>query len=172
MQQGEPMSIRESAKDCAPSRRRIAVTVLVLLALLVAAPVHASADLVLIPDPVTLISLIVLFIVIIFPLNALIYRPIFVTLDERHARTVGAREKAAELSEEADEVLARYRIEIAGARSVAEQSRKQAVAIAREEQARVTGGRTLRGGAASRTGSLCVELFSGTGAFRDGRSCT
>ena len=138
MHQGKPVSIRKSAKDCAPRRRRVAVTLLVLLALLAAAPVYAAADLVLVPTPVTLISLIVLFIVAIFPLNALIYRPIFATLDERHARTAGAREKAAELSEEADQVLSRYRREISEARSVAEQSRKEAVERAREEQARVT----------------------------------
>ena len=138
MQQGEPVSIRESARNRVPVRRRMAVAMLVLLTFLVAAPVYAAADLVLIPDPVTLIALIVLFIVITFPLNALIYKPIFATLDERHARTTGARDKAAELSQEADEVLSRYRREIAEARSVAEQGRKAAVEKAREEQARVT----------------------------------
>lgn len=138
MQQGKPMSSQESAKACSPIHRRLAATAFVLLALTVAAPVYAADGLVLIPSPLTLISLIVLFIVVIFPLNALIFRPIFATLDERHARTTGARDKAAELSQEADEILARYRREIAEARSVAEQGRKDAVERAREEQARVT----------------------------------
>lgn len=138
MQQGQPRSISKRAILRVPRDRFIAAAMLMALGLVVALPVHAASDLVLIPELQTLIPLLVLFIVIIFPLNALIFRPVFNTLDERNRRTSGAREKADEISQEADEVLARYRRELAAARSAAEQSRREVVETAREEQVRVT----------------------------------
>ena len=103
-----------------------------------AAPAHASADLVLIPSPLVLLSLLVLFIALVFPMNALIFKPIFNTLDERHRRTVGAREQSAEVSRQADEVLQHYRSEIKAARAAAEKTRRESVDVARKEQARLT----------------------------------
>ena len=103
-----------------------------------AAPVQAAAELVLIPSPFVLISLLVLFVALIFPLNALIFRPIFDTLDERLRRTAGAREQSEEVSRRADDVLQRYRSELQAARAAAERTRRESVEQARTEQARLT----------------------------------
>ncbi len=139
MHSGQLVPISKEAKSrVLRARRPIAVALCLLMGMLAAGSVQASADLVLIPSPPTLISLIVLFIVLIFPLNALIFRPVFQTLDERDRRIAGARERADEVSKEADEVFDRYRTELSSARSAAEQSRREAVENAREEQARVT----------------------------------
>ena len=138
MQQGQPRSISKRALRRAPRDRFMAAIMFAVLILLAAGSAQAASDLVLIPDLWTLIPLLVLFIVIVFPLNALIFRPVFATLDEREQRTSGAREKADEISKEADEVLTRYRTELASARSAAEQARRQVVETAREEQTRIT----------------------------------
>lgn len=139
MRNGQPAPISEETKSrFLRARRSIAGALLLLMGILAAESAQASADLVLIPSPLTLISLIVLFIVLIFPLNALVFRPVFETLDERDRRIAGARERADEVSKEADEVFHRYRTELSAARSAAEQSRREAVETAREEQARVT----------------------------------
>lgn len=138
MQPGQTRSMSQRTLERVPRHRFVAASLLGALGLVVPRAVEAASDLVLIPDPWTLISLLVLFLVIIFPLNALIFRPVFATLDERSQRTTGAREKADEISREADEVLARYRTELAAARAAAEQSRRQVVEAAREEQVRIT----------------------------------
>lgn len=104
-----------------------------------AEPARAAGDLVLIPSPLILISLLVLFIVLIFPLNALIFKPIFNTLDERDRQTTGAREESAEIARKADEILQRYRSELHAARLSAEKARRESVETARKEQARLTG---------------------------------
>lgn len=139
MRNGHPAPISQEAQSrVSRMRRSMFFAGLLLMGVLVAGSAQASADLVLIPSPLTLISLLVLFIVLVFPLNALVFRPIFNTLDERDRRTAGAREQADEVSKQADEILNRYRTELSAARSVAEQSRREAVENAREEQARVT----------------------------------
>lgn len=139
MRNGQLLPISKEAKSRAlRARRPFAVAFLLVMGVLAAGNAQASADLVLIPSPLTLISLLVLFVVLVFPLNALVFRPIFDTLDERERRTAGARERADEISKQADEVLGRYRTELSAARSAAEQGRREAVEHAREEQARVT----------------------------------
>ena len=107
--------------------------------MVLAEPARAAGDLVLIPSPMILISLLVLFVILIFPLNALIFKPIFNTLDERDRQTVGAREESAEVARKADEVLQRYRSELRAARLAAEKARRESVEVARKEQARLTG---------------------------------
>ena len=109
-----------------------------LMILLVSTPAHAAADLVLIPSLPVLVSLLVLFVILIVPLNVLIFKPILDVLEERERRTSGARERSDEIAREADEVLARYRSELAAARSEAEKTRREAVDRAREEQQRQT----------------------------------
>ena len=139
MRNGHPAPISQEAKSRVwPMRRSMFLAWTLLMGVLVAGSAQASADLVLIPSPPTLISLLILFILLVFPLNALVFRPIFATLDERDRRTAGAREQADEVSKQADEILDRYRTELSAARSVAEQSRREAVENARDEQARVT----------------------------------
>jgi F-type H+-transporting ATPase subunit b len=93
----------------------------------------SEGDLVLFPDPVMLAILIALFLLLVYPLNQLIFRPIFRVLDERDAKIAGTREKAEKLFTEADEVLARYEGSVREVRAEAEQARKQVLGVARSD---------------------------------------
>jgi F-type H+-transporting ATPase subunit b len=75
--------------------------------------------------------LIALFLVLIYPVNMLIFKPIFRVLDERDAKIAGTREKAENLFAEADEVLARYEGSVREVRAEAESARKQVLVAAR-----------------------------------------
>lgn len=103
-----------------------------------AGPAMASGDLVLIPDPKVLGILIVAFAILIFPLNALLFKPIFTALDARAERIQGARERSGQIQEEADAVLTRYESAIRQARSEAETQRQAQRERARDEQAELT----------------------------------
>jgi F-type H+-transporting ATPase subunit b len=139
------MEMREDRVDSEVDRRlRIratapmwlpTTTLLTLIAL--AAPEHAyaSENLVLIPEPQMLIAMVILFVALVFPVNALIFKPIFRALDERANRISGARQRADHIAADADSVLARYDDSIRAARAGAEASRKQAITEARTEQA-------------------------------------
>jgi len=75
--------------------------------------------------------LILFFFLLIYPMNQLIFRPIFRVLDERDAKTAGTRNRAEKLFAEADEVLARYESSVREVRAEAEQARKQVLEGAR-----------------------------------------
>lgn len=109
----------------------------------------ASEDLVLIPDYAlfglfglgglgTLWIMLIGFVVLIFPLNALLFQPIFRALDARAERIEGARARSTQLENEADEVLERYETAVRGARIDAETARQAQLGEAREEQAALT----------------------------------
>ena len=104
----------------------------------IAQPVLASDKLELVPDPIILSTMIVAFVLLIYPLNQLIFKPIFQSLDERAARIEGARGRSTQLQTEADEVLERYESAIRTARGESEQARQGQLALAREEQASLT----------------------------------
>lgn len=78
------------------------------------------------------------FVVLIFPLNALIFQPIFRTLDARAERIQGARDRSVQLEHDADGVLARYESAIREARAESEATRQGQLVTAREEQAVLT----------------------------------
>jgi F-type H+-transporting ATPase subunit b len=101
-------------------------------------PALASGKLELVPDPIILSTVIVAFTLLIFPLNKLIFKPIFQSLDERAARIEGARRRSSQLENEADAVLDRYETAIRDARGDAEQTRQGQLVLAREEQATLT----------------------------------
>lgn len=82
--------------------------------------------------------MLIAFVALIFPLNALIFQPIFRALDERADRIQGARTRSGQLEEEADGVLDRYESEIRDARADSEEARQTQLATAREEQATLT----------------------------------
>ena len=99
---------------------------------LLAGDAIASEDgLVLFPDPVMLGVLILFFFLLVYPVNQLIFRPIFSVLDERDAKIAGTRARAERLFAEADEVLARYEGSVREVRAEAEQARKQVIEVAR-----------------------------------------
>jgi len=107
--------------------------------LLAAAPAMASGSLVLVPDWFGVLPfMLVGFVLLIFPLNALLFQPIFRALDERAERIAGARERSEQLQEEADTVLERYEEAIREARTEAEAARQGRLEGAREEQIQLT----------------------------------
>ena len=131
-------------------RRLTSLSALTGLLALVSLPALAADKLELIPDYAlfglilgkegfgSLWIMLIGFVVIIFPLNALIYQPIFRALDERASRIDGARSRSVELEKDADAVLERYETALRDARSAAEDARQTQLATAREEQANLT----------------------------------
>lgn len=120
-------------RKSAPGNSRLAASA-ALVALALPAPAFASGDLVLVPEIPMLITMVVLFVALIFPVDRLIFKPIFRALDERANRISGARERAARIDASADAVLAQYENSIREARAAAEASRKLSIAGARSEQ--------------------------------------
>jgi F-type H+-transporting ATPase subunit b len=113
--------------------RHIAQAALVS-ALFAAGEAQASSDqLELLPDPAKLIALIVLFAALVYPLNALIFQPIFRVLDAREEKTSGTRKRADQLAADAQAMLERYENSIREVRHDAEEARKQALSSARED---------------------------------------
>ena len=115
------------------------IAALVSTSVIVAGPAAASGSLVLVPDwfgtlPIMLIG----FVALIFPLNALLFKPIFRALDARAERIAGARERSEQLQREADAVLDRYESAIREARGESEASRQSKLETAREEQVQLT----------------------------------
>jgi F-type H+-transporting ATPase subunit b len=78
-----------------------------------------------------------LFIVLIFPVNTLVLKPLLAVLDERSARIEGARKRAGEIAAQAEAVLARYSAAVEQARKQAEELRKAALEGARGDQVRL-----------------------------------
>lgn len=107
--------------------------------MLVALPAHASEGLVLMPDLFVTGVLLVAFVVIIFPLNRLIFQPLQRVMDEREDRIDGARRRADSVEQQAEEALARYEESIRTAYDDATAERRRQIVAAREELARVTG---------------------------------
>ena len=104
-----------------------------------ALPAHAAAEsLEIFPDE-RIFYLIVLFVLLVFPVNKLLFHPIFRVLEERDARIEGARKRADEIGAQAEATLERYRSAVRNAREEAEGGRKQVLEEARREQARLTG---------------------------------
>jgi len=104
------------------------------IALVGAMPVHAADGLVLVPEGSLLIVLIVAFAVLVFPVNALVFKPLFRVLEEREARIDGARARAAEIEVEANALLERYREAIRESREETESRRRSELEVARTEQ--------------------------------------
>jgi F-type H+-transporting ATPase subunit b len=103
-----------------------------------ATPALAADALVLEPDFPLILGLIVGFVVLMFPANQLIFKPIFQALDERDERIQGARSRAGQIQRDADGVLSDYETRIREARADADSARKEQIAAARSEQAQVT----------------------------------
>ncbi|MBW2313525.1 MAG: ATP synthase F0 subunit B [Deltaproteobacteria bacterium] len=117
--------------------RALAATSAALLAalLLGAGPAHASDGLVIVPDPAKLIPLMILFVLMIAPVNRLILQPLLAVLDERDERIAGARARAEQIAKRADETLASYEAHIATARAESELERRGTLEQARGRHA-------------------------------------
>lgn len=137
------------------SRRTLVLAAIGVM--LIAAPALAAGDLSIFPDLIedalygtyggeivanplrsTWLQLVLLFVAIVFPLNALIFRPLLRTLEQRGEKIEGARSRASALSKQADEVLGRYETAVSAARRDAEVVRRQTLETARAEQVRIS----------------------------------
>ena len=78
------------------------------------------------------------FVLLVYPLNQLIFKPIFQSLDDRAERISGARKRSVDLQKQADAVLDRYETSIREARGESEEARQAGLLRAREEQATLT----------------------------------
>ena len=106
------------ARDAFRKSRRFAIALsgVLVCGFIFAEPARASGDLVLIPDPQLLVIMLVGFAILIFPLNVLLFKPVFAALDARANRIEGARKRSGQLDRDADSVLESYEAAIREAR--------------------------------------------------------
>jgi F0F1-type ATP synthase membrane subunit b/b' len=78
------------------------------------------------------------FTLLVIPLNALLFQPVFRALDARAERIQGARTRSEHLQREADSILDRYESAVRETRAEAEAARQVEIARAREEQVALT----------------------------------
>lgn len=116
----------------------------------------SEGGLVLTPDPYTLVVLVFVFGLLVYPVNQLIFRPIFRVLDERDSKISGTRRDAERLAREADAVLARYQESVRDVRADAERERKAELERARADGAARTG--EARGDAERQVGRARAEV--------------
>lgn len=115
-------------------RTRASALVAISVATIGSLPAHASDDLELLPDfffvsPV----LVIVFIALILPLNALIFQPLFRVLDARDNKISGARQRAVQVEAQAAEALARYETSVRAAREDALADRRSHIEAARAD---------------------------------------
>jgi F0F1-type ATP synthase membrane subunit b/b' len=119
---------------------RTAALIAFTASLFVASEAFASeGGLAIFPDWLgTMPLLVILFAALVYPVNALILKPIFRALDEREDKITGTRRHGDRLIAEADEVLERYEQAVREARRDAENDRKQTLESARADGAAMT----------------------------------
>jgi F-type H+-transporting ATPase subunit b len=83
-------------------------------------------------------TLVVLFALLIFPVNALLFKPVFRVMDERAEKIGGARRRAERLEREAETILSDYEGAVREAREQAEVDRRSLLDAARSEHASLT----------------------------------
>jgi len=122
-----------------PAARRAALWCVATL--LCSGAAHAAeGGLVLTPDWGMLFGLVALFVVLVFPLDVLLFRPLLRALEERDERITGTRAKAEKLERETQAVLLRYEAAIAEARAASETERRARLNQARTSMLETTSG--------------------------------
>jgi F-type H+-transporting ATPase subunit b len=107
---------------------------------LAAGPAHAAeGGLVIIPDPVRLAVLLLLFLLLIPLLNQLVFRPLLAVLEERERRIDGARQRAADLARDAAELDRRHESALVEVRAAVHLERVREVEEARRQHQAVVG---------------------------------
>ena len=107
---------------------------------LAALPAQASDKLTLEPDLLVTSVLLVSFILLISPLNRLIFQPLLKVMEERDQQIVGARARADHVQTQAQEALERYEDSIRTAHEAATVERRRVLDVAREELQAITRG--------------------------------
>lgn len=130
-----------------------------VLAVTVAAPVQAaSGGLEIFPDPTRLLILVVLFTLLVWPANVLLWRPVLRALDERSDQIQGSRDRADKVAAEADTILARYQEAVTRARTEAQVEHRGLLDQARSEQSGITA--EARGAAEAEVSGARREIAS------------
>lgn len=132
----EETGVQKRARRPRPRRRpsgmgRAGFAALLGLALPLAARAEGSLELA--PDLGMLVGLIVLFALLVFPVDHFIFRPIFRVLDERRERIAGTRARAEQLEREAEQAFERCESSVRSVRGEAEQERRSLLEDARAE---------------------------------------
>jgi F-type H+-transporting ATPase subunit b len=139
-----PVSTRQQSTTRAARPRHAARTGIRLAVVAIVAGFSTTAsasdtNLVLIPDWTGILPLLLLlFVLLMFPANELLFKPIFRVLDERDKRTNGTRRRAGKILLDAEKTLADYELAIREVREAAERDRKSDIAGARTQSASVT----------------------------------
>ena len=115
---------------------RVGIAVLLVAALPGVA--QATEELNLVPNTTIMVGLLIAFLLLVYPLNALLFKPIFRVLEEREERIAGARRRADQLEGEANDVIDRYRGAVNEVRDEAEQARRAQLESARSKQVDIT----------------------------------
>lgn len=102
-------------------------------------PAHAAGDLVLVPDLRIVALYIVVFAILIYPVNRLLLQPLVRTLVERQRRSEGALERAASLRDEAAAAGVEVERRSATARAEAQRRRLAILSEASEEERALIG---------------------------------
>ncbi|MEM7409920.1 MAG: ATP synthase F0 subunit B [Myxococcota bacterium] len=108
------------------------------LQLLPEMPVASWAEAMGAPYGFRLVGLLLLFVLLIFPVNAFVFQPLLRVLDEREERIAGTKTRAEQLEAQTREVLTRYERTIAETRETTEQKRRGALEEVRDEAQRET----------------------------------
>lgn len=133
----EPRAPHPSAYSCRWQQLRPRTAWMLAACLLSARSARAADQLELLPDPVMLTVLLIGFVLLIFPVDAFIFRPLLRVLAERDEKIAGARRRAGELDQDAQASLTRYRSSVREVREAAEIERRAQLDTARSEHASV-----------------------------------
>jgi len=157
-----------------PRQSRLAprAPALALLALLLAPTLaHAAEEgLVLVPRLDLLGALILLFVLLIFPVNQLLFKPLFRVLDAREEKIDGTRARARKLENDAEAILQRYERSVRETREEAERERRTLLEEVRAESQRQTAqARSEAEGTLTRArGDVSAALEEARATLRDG----
>lgn len=91
----------------------------------------SEGSLQLVPRIDLLLGLLIFFLLLVAPLNALLFRPLLRTLDARADRINGTRERAERLNSQSLELRTRYESALREGRDAAERSRRERIEEAR-----------------------------------------
>jgi len=111
---------------------RFSLVILWLVFGLAGDAVAAEGGLVLTPDLELVVALVILFVLLVFPVDALLFRPIFAALDARREQIEGTRARAQQLEADAEAALRRYEAAVQEVRVESDVARKAALSSARE----------------------------------------
>jgi F-type H+-transporting ATPase subunit b len=141
------------ASSSAPPRKKQAALGALALALVAAPAAAASGGLEIFPTPFAksfgelfslafftypVVWLVALYTVLIWPANALIWRPLLRVLADRGERIAGTRARAEKIASQAQDVLASYQSAVERARRAADSDRAKVLENARTEQSQLT----------------------------------